>query len=331
MSPIPWEQRLAQALELRHTSPAGRYAPSPTGPLHLGNLRTAVLAWLLTRLQGQRFILRMEDVDRQRSHDHFARQILHDLHWLGLDWDEGPDVGGPCAPYTQSEREEIYGQVLDLFKTQELVYPCYCSRKDIQEASAAPHTRQTIYPGTCRHLRASDIPARHGAQSDRHPAWRFRTQDRHISFFDQLCGRQQQKLEQEVGDFVLRRSDSLTAYQLAVVVDDALMGVGDVLRGVDLLDSSARQIALFNAIDFPAPAFWHVPLVLDQTGKRLAKRDHSHSLDYYRQQGYSAQQIIGAMAADLGFIDRSEPMSAKELLDTLDMTTFRTCLMNQRT
>src|SRR6266496_1507029 len=291
----------------------GRYAPSPTGDLHLGNLRTALLAWLFARCAGGQFVLRIEDLDRPRVRPGATERMLHDLCWLGLDWDEGPDIGGPYAPYTQSERQDIYTSYLQLLMAKGLVYPCYCSRAEIARAASAPHGNEgPRYPGTCRYLTQAQL-GQHEADN-RRPALRFRVDDeRTVSFTDLLVGPVEQHVQQTVGDFIVCRSDGIFAYQFAVVVDDALMQINQVVRGVDLLQSTARQILLFEALGFKVPTFAHVSLLLDEHGKRFSKRTQSAGLEPLRALGATPVQIVGQMAADCGLVDRGEQLSASEL------------------
>ncbi len=316
-------------MPLHENQTIGRYAPSPTGYLHLGNLRTALLAWLQVRLASGRFILRMEDLDTPRVRPESEASILADLHWLGLDWDEGPDCGGPQSPYNQSRRAEIYDYYLQRLREAGRAFPCFCSRKDVLLASSAPHGPDgPLYPGTCRnHLGLAVMPAR--GRDERRPAWRFLVNDRDVSFTDQLLGPQSQNLARDVGDFVIRRADDLFAYQLAVVVDDALMGVTDVVRGSDLLASTARQIVLFDALGFAAPTYWHVPLMCDASGARMAKRDGTFSVAQLRAQGQTAPQIIGGLAHSVGLIDRNEPLTCRDLLDGLTLPEFTARLKNR--
>ncbi len=291
----------------------GRYAPSPTGDLHLGNLRTALLAWLFARCTGGQFVLRIEDLDLQRVRPGATECMLHDLHWLGLDWDEGPDIGGPHAPYTQSERQEMYTSYLQLLVDRGLIYPCYCSRAEIARAASAPHGNEgPRYPGTCRNL----TQAQRGEHEDnnRRPSLRFRVDDeRIVSFTDLLAGPVEQQVQQAIGDFIVCRSDGIFAYQFAVVVDDALMRINQVVRGADLLQSTARQILLYEVLGFPTPAFAHVPLLLDEQGKRFSKRVQSAGLEPLRAAGATPTQIVGQLAADCGLVDRGERLSASEL------------------
>ncbi len=291
----------------------GRYAPSPTGDLHLGNLRTALLAWLFARCASGQLALRIEDLDRPRVRPGASESILYDLRWLGLDWDEGPDTGGLYAPYIQSERQEIYTANLERLQDQGLIYPCYCSRADIARAASAPHGNEgTRYPGTCRYLTLAQRK-QHEA-NNRRPSLRFRVEDeRTVSFNDLLVGPVEQQVQQTIGDFIVCRSDGIFAYQFAVVVDDALMHINQVVRGVDLLESTARQILLFEALGFPIPTFAHVPLLLDERGKRFSKRTQSAGLEPLRAAGVTPAQIVGQLAAECGLVDRGEELSAGEL------------------
>jgi len=296
-------------------SRCGRYAPSPTGPLHLGNARTALLAWLQARLTNARFVLRMEDLDRPRCVPGSAEQIIDELHWMGLEWDEGPDCGGPHGSYRQSQRSELYFAAYERLSAAAALYPCTCSRKDIAIASA-PHQKSPVYPGTCRHRPLLD---------SRPPAWRFRVDDRTVGYRDAILGDLSQSLPNEVGDFVIRRADNVFSYHLAVVVDDALMGITDVVRGEDLADSTPRQIALGEALEFTTPAYWHVPLMYDGE-RRMAKRDGSHSIAQWREHGNSPGQLVGYLAASLRLITAAADVSAAELLSDYDLESLQRCL-----
>jgi glutamyl-tRNA synthetase len=293
----------------------GRYAPSPTGDLHVGNLRTALLAWLFARCSGGQFIMRVEDLDRPRVRPAATQRMLDDLRWLGLDWDEGPDVGGPYTPYVQSQRQEIYALHLRHLVDADLVYPCYCTRAEIARVASAPHGPEgPRYPGTCRHL-TEQQRSQHQAHN-RRPSLRFRVDDQRIvTFTDLLAGPMEQQVQQAVGDFIVCRSDGIFAYQFAVVVDDALMHINQVVRGADLLPSTARQILLYEALGFPVPTFAHVRLVLDEQGKRLSKREQSAGLEPLRAAGATPEQVVGWLAADCGLVDRREEISTKGLID----------------
>ncbi len=313
---------LARARALAGRTACGRFAPSPSGDLHLGNVRTALLAWLQARLGGARFVLRMEDLDRPRERPGSAERIVADLRWLGLDWDEGPDGAGTVGPYRQSQRQALYGVALERLRRAAAVYPCACSRADIQAAASAPQgPLGPLYPGTCREREPAAVH-RAAAERRREAAWRFHAPDGEVHFDDRIAGAVTQNLRREAGDFVLRRSDGLFAYQLAVAVDDALMGVTDVVRGADLLESTPRQIALLRALGLPAPRYWHVPLMCDAAGKRMAKRDGSDSVAAYRAGGGSAGRLVGKLAASLGLVPPATELTAGELLAALDETTL---------
>ena len=290
----------------------GRFAPSPTGRMHLGNLFAALISWLSVRKAGGKWILRIEDLDPQRSRHEYARQIEDDLSWLGLDWDEGGlDDRGEAGPYTQSRRGEIYAEYLDRLKETGLTYPCFCTRADIK-ATQAPHQSdgRIIYAGTCR---PATLPSPF-QNTDRPHAVRIAVADREIKFEDTVYGPQAVNLADHCGDFVLRRADGAWAYQLAVVIDDALMGVTEIVRGNDLLLSAAQQIYLYNILGFPVPTYSHLPLIGNMNGQRLSKRDRSLSLNTLRAT-CSPQQITGYLASLAGLIPAAEPCSAADLVD----------------
>jgi glutamyl-tRNA synthetase len=288
-------------------------------------VRTALVSWLQIRLAGGTYIMRNEDLDEHRAVEGCDEQIYEDLRWLGLDWDEGPDVGGPFAPYDQSERTHLYLDALLRLEEEGLVFRCYCSRKDVREAASAPHGSDgVVYPGTCRDLNPSQAQERRQRHPGRTPSWRYRVDPGPISVDDVIAGLYEQDLERDVGDFVVRRADELFAYQLAVVVDDALMGVTDVVRGDDLLPSTPRQVALFEALDLPVPRFWHIPLMYDEAGNRMSKRERSESLARLRdEEGARPDEVVGRLAASLGLVDPGARLSAQELLEetTLDSLT----------
>ena len=310
-------------------APRGRYAPSPTGDLHLGNLRTALLAWLFARCAGGRFVLRVEDLDRPRVRPGATERMLSDLHWLGIDWDEGPDVGGPYAPYTQSERQTIYTDHLQRLQNAGWIYPCYCSRAEIARAASAPHEDEgPRYPGTCRNL--SEAQRKQRQATGRRPSLRFRVDDsRVVTFTDLLTGQQQQHLQNAIGDFIVQRADGIFAYQFAVVVDDALMHINQVVRGADLLASTARQIVLYEALGFPVPTFAHVPLMFDSVGKRLSKRVQSEGLEPLRAVGATPAQVVGQLAASCGLVVQGTAVSAVELAQRYAGKSLSSMLLNQ--
>lgn len=287
----------------------GRFAPTPSGRMHLGNLFSCLLAWLSVRSQGGRIILRQEDLDTQRTSPAFAAQLEEDLTFLGLDWEEGGTKGGPAGPYWQSRRGDYYEICLEKLREMGLVYPCFCSRAELH-APNAPHTSDgdPIYPGTCRDLSPLEIEEK---SKSRPPALRLKVQGT-IGFTDLHYGPQVQDLAAECGDFILRRSDGVFAYQLAVAADDGAMGVTEVVRGRDLLSSTARQLYLYRLLGLPEPVFCHVPLLLAADGRRLSKRDGDVSLEVLRER-YRAEEIVGRLAWLAGQLDRPEPISPEEL------------------
>jgi glutamyl-tRNA synthetase len=266
----------------------GRYAPSPTGPLHLGNLRTALLAWLFARSAGARFLVRVEDLDEGRSRPHFERTQLGDLAALGLDWD-GEVV-------RQSERRAFYEDAIARLDAEGRLYPCYCTRAEIRDAASAPHgpLPEGAYPGTCRHLTAAQRAER--AASGRPPALRLAAGGESVRFTDRLMGQQ----EGVVDDLVIRRNDGAPAYNLAVVVDDAAQGVGEVVRGADLVETTPRQILLARLLGVPAPSYAHVPLMLGADGARLAKRHGAVTLDDRHALGESAGDVRAGLLRSVG-------------------------------
>jgi len=293
----------------------GRYAPSPTGRLHLGNARTALLAWLDARSRGGAFVMRVEDLDRARVPAGAETALLDDLGWLCLDWDEGPDRGGPFAPYRQSERAARYDAAIARLLAEGRAFPCACSRADVARAAQAPHEADEDgprYPGTCRDLPADEVRARAAAQG-RAPAIRFAGAGQRIGFVDEIHGPVAAD-DAGLDDFVLRRADGTAAYQLAVVVDDAAMSVTRVVRGDDLLRSTPRQLALYRALGLPAPAFAHVPLVLTASGERLAKRTRPEAIADLRVRGVTPEMVVGALAASAGLRATGAAVAARDLI-----------------
>ena len=284
----------------------GRFAPSPSGRMHLGNVYAALMSWLSAKRQGGQWLLRIEDLDPQRCRREYAQLLEDDLLWLGLEWDEGGLEGrGASGPYCQSERSEIYAHYLQLLQERGLTYPCYCTRADIM-ATQAPHESdgRVVYAGTCR-----DLPPRPGVPA----AVRLRVPDSDITFCDQVYGPQCINLARHCGDFILQRRDGAWAYQLAVVVDDALMGVTEVVRGEDLLLSTPQQIYLQQLLGFPTPRYQHIPLLKNEAGQRLSKRDRSMDMSILRQQ-YTPQELIGHLAHRTGLLPEYRPLTAQELL-----------------
>jgi glutamyl-tRNA synthetase len=281
----------------------GRFAPSPTGDLHLGSAATALVAWLSARAAGGRLVMRVEDIDRPRVvHGSEARQ-LDDLRWLGLDWDEGPDVGGPHAPYRQSERSAAYDDALARLEARGLLYRCDCSRAEIARVASAPHAGDEgpRYPGTCRPFGMRERAWK------RPPAIRLAVPDGVVHVDDALQGAFDEDVAARVGDFVLKRGDGMYAYQLACVVDDLAMGVTEVVRGADLIDSTARQIVLARLLGGAPPAFAHVPLVVAPGGARLAKRSGGVTLREHREAGRDPRELARMLAATLGLPPADQP------------------------
>jgi glutamyl-tRNA synthetase len=297
--------------------PRGRWAPSPTGPLHVGNARTALAAWLSVRSRGGTFVWRTEDLDPPRVVPGMAEAIREDLAWLGLDWDEGPDVGGPHAPYVQSARGPFYEEALAQLAAAGRLFPCRRSRRDLGSLASAPHGVEGLppYPADFRprHLEAGWYEQLQGAERPE-AALRFLVHDRPVQFVDRVYGPLAERVDRAVGDFVLKRRDGLYAYQLAVVVDDLQMGIDEVVRGADLLASTARQIQLIEALGGEVPAYAHVPLVVGEGGEKLSKRDAGLTLRSLREAGVRPEALAGYLAFSLGLLDRPEPCRPAELI-----------------
>lgn len=283
---------------LRMNAYRGRIAPSPTGLLHLGHARTFWVAWKRARAAAGQLVFRNENLDRQRCRPEFFGAMFEDLRWLGLDWDEGPDAGGAFAPYSQSQRRSFYLPAWLRLRDRGFIYPCSCSRKDLERALEAPHDDddEIPYPGTCRsrldQARAWDSPA--GV------SWRFRVPDGETVAYDDLyTGKQEFTAGIDFSDFLVWRRDDIPAYQLAVVVDDAAMQITEVVRGADLLKSAARQLLLFRALGHAPPRYFHCPLLRDEHNVRLAKRHHSLSLSTLRAQGLEPESLRQKFAAEI--------------------------------
>jgi glutamyl-tRNA synthetase len=282
--------------------------------MHLGNALSALLAWLQMRSCGGQIVLRLEDLDRARCKPDYAAWLLEDMAWLGLDWDEGPDVGGPHGPYRQSERMVRYEEALARLRELGLLYPCFCSRADLRSLANAPHglsAEGPAYPGTCRRLTPEQ--RRQKEEAGKRPSLRFRMPDRPVRFHDGVCG-PQEFAPPAGGDFVVKRADGFIGYQLAVVVDDIAMAITDVFRGRDLLDSTPRQLALYEALGRQPPAFAHGPLLYGADGARLSKRHGSVSLAELRENGVTAEQIVGFLAWHARLLDRPEPVAPRDLI-----------------
>lgn len=288
----------------------GRFAPSPSGRMHLGNLCCALAAWLSVRSQNGEMVLRIEDLDPDRCKRVYAQQLMDDLRWLGLDWDEGPGAG-QNGPYFQSERRALYEEALESLRQQGKLYPCFCTRAQLHAASA-PHASDGVfrYPGTCRDLSAAEIEEK---SKTRAPALRFCAPVGETRFDDLFLGPQALDVQAVFGDFLVRRSDGVHAYQLAVSVDDALMGVTEVIRGRDLLASTACQLRLLEALGAPAPHYGHVPLLTNTEGRRLSKREQDLDVGVLRER-FTPEALCGKLAHLLGLLDRPEAVSVRELI-----------------
>lgn len=292
-------------------APIARLAPSPTGVLHLGNARSFLLAWLDARSRGGKVILRIEDLDGPRVRAHAAMQAIEDLQWLGLDWDEGP--------YYQRDRLDQYQIALEKLARCGLAYPCVCTRKDVEQAASAPHAGEegTLYPGTCRGQWSTAQEAEQ--QSGKKPCWRFAIpEDTIVDFHDRFCGETRYAMDQQFGDFVIWKKDNEPAYQLAVVVDDAAQGVTSVLRGGDLLSSAGRQILIYRGLGLAPPEFAHVPLVVGEDGRRLAKRHGDTTLRQFREAGMGVAQMLEWLALGLGAAVQWTPGQVRTAADLIE-------------
>lgn len=270
----------------------GRLAPSPTGYLHLGHARTFWTAQERARANNGQLILRNDDLDQGRARQEYVDAMLEDMAWFGLEWSEGPDVGGNFGPYTQSERSNAYSEAFEALKASGVLYPCYCSRKDILSALNAPHQGddEPVYPGTCRP--GNELTQQKKETVSKPPCWRFRVPEGEtVEFMDLKQGKQSFQTQIDFGDFVVWRPDGIPSYQLAVVVDDTAMKISEVVRGADLMNSTARQIMLHTALGLKQPSYFHCDLMVDEEGKRLAKRHDSMSLRNLRATGATPESI----------------------------------------
>ena len=278
-------------------TPVGRFAPTPSGRMHLGNVFAGLIAWLSVKSRGGEMVLRMEDLDTQRTDREFAELLRSDLRWLGLFWDRETEP--------QSRRSAVYDKYFHVLEEKGLLYPCYCTRSQLHSVNA-PHLSDGtyVYPGTCRNL--TEPPA------DRKPSWRVRVPDRIWQVEDLAQGHYEENLARDCGDFVVRRADGVYVYQLAVTVDDGEAGITEVVRGMDLLSSAPRQMYLQELFGFAHPQYGHVPMLLAPDGRRLSKRDKDLDLGALRQR-MTPQQLIGTLAYAAGLTDRNTPVSAAEL------------------
>jgi glutamyl-tRNA synthetase len=314
--PEALQRAIAAGQARRRQGYRGRFAPSPTGRLHRGNLRTALLAWLDARLVGGEMLLRLDDLDTPRNRRGAEDAILADLRWLGLHWD------GP--PLRQSERRGLYASVLSALRRAGALYPCRCSRRLLADISA-PHGHLSVYPGHCR-----GRPPLWGAEAGRLPSWRMALPEGALCWPERFgaCG----VLDgpRQVGDVVLRRADGVVAYHLATAVDELTLGISDVVRGADLRDSTGAQVAVMAALGATPPRYGHVPLWRDGAGMRLSKREAAEGLDPWRAQGMDAAAVIGELAASLGLVPAGARLSARELLGDVDRGRLAACLAEDR-
>jgi len=310
--PFHLRDSLAAGLELRRHGYRTRFAPSPTGPLHRGNLRTALLGWLEARLRGGFWLLRIDDLDGPRNRPGAEASILDDLRWLGLHWD------GPVA--RQSDHRGVYATVLSALRQAGHLYPCRCSRRLLADVSA-PHGALAVYPGYCR-----NGPPLWGPQAGRLPSWRLRLEPGGLRWQERCGPAGCQDGPADVGDVVLRRADGVVAYHLATAVDELLMGISEVVRGEDLWPSTGAQVAVMAALGADPPSYAHVPLWRDGQGERLSKREGAEGLAGLRHRGLDAPGVIGALAASLELVPPGSRLSARELADGLNLERLEGCL-----
>lgn len=306
------------AVEREVPTTVGRLAPSPSGRMHAGNAFASLMAWLAARSVGGRMVLRIEDLDERCRDRSVAEALIDDLAWMGLDWDEGP-----CW---QSERADVYAEAFSQLEEAGLTYPCFCSRANLH-AAEAPHGSDgtPVYQGTCRRLSAAEVEERRAV---REPAVRLIVDGAEIVFDDAVLGRQHELLARDCGDFVVRRADGVYAYQLACAVDDALMGVTQVVRGNDLLGSTGRQIYVQQLLGLANPGYGHVPLLVAPDGRRLAKRDGDLALGALRRRGVSPERLAGWLGTLAGFVDPGAELSATELVAHFSWNALRACREN---
>ena len=291
----------------------GRFAPSPTGRMHAGNVFAALTAWLVAKSQGGRIVLRIEDLDAERSKPVYIDAVQRDFEALGLTWDEGP--------YFQHDRTEAYRAAYDELRERGLVYPCFCTRADLHAASAPHRGEKPVYPGTCRHLSDGERAVR---AQQRMPAQRLIVPDREVAFVDQVQRSYAQNLVADCGDFLVQRSDGAFAYQLAVVVDDAAQGVTSVVRGVDLLCSTPQQLYLQELLGLPHPVYAHIPLLVAERDRRLSKRERDAALDALLARFKTPEAVIGHIAGITGLAPTCDPATPEELLATFDLAALPT-------
>ena len=298
---------------MANSSAIGRFAPSPTGRMHAGNIYAALMSWLIVKSRGGSIVLRIEDLDIERSRPEYADQVMRDFELLGLSWDRGP--------FYQQGRDEAYAHAFDKLKHNGLVYPCFCTRADLKAASAPHRGEKRVYPGTCRDL--DDVEVSRKSQI-RKPSWRLEVPDETYGLSDLIQGAYMQNLSRDCGDFVIRRSDGLFAYQLASVVDDAEQGVNCIVRGVDLLSSTPQQIYLQELLGLPHCEYAHIPLLVAERDRRLSKRDRDAGMDELLARFKTPEAIIGHIAFITGIAPSSEPRSPEGLLASFDLDGLKT-------
>ena len=289
--------------------PRTRFAPSPTGYMHLGNIWIAFLNWLWTRQHQGTIVLRIEDIDQQRCRDNYRKAIEEDLVWLGLDYEEGPGGSYSYGEPWQSHRFSLYQTLCDIWQKEGKIYPCYCTRARLHSISSAPHEGEALplYDGHCRYLTEAER-----AKQPKKPSWRIRMDDREETFTDLWQGEKTYRLRKERDDFVIRRADGMVAYQLAVSVDDGAMGITHVFRGHDLLSSTFYQTYLIKKLGYVPPTYGHLPLLVDRNGTRLSKRQHGITIRELKEAGYTAADIIGRLLYYGGALTKPMPVSAEE-------------------
>ncbi len=288
-----------------------RFAPSPTGFLHLGNIWVALWNWLWTRQHGGKIVLRVEDIDRQRSKDLYAKALQEDLAWLGLDWDEGPGGNFPYGSCVQSERLDRYEMILQAWKRAGRVYPCYCNRARLMQIASAPHEGESrpLYDGRCRNLSEKERE-----METKTPSWRYRMETQTVAYDDLFLGCEKRERRAEEDDFVVCRADGMMAYQLAAAADDGAMGITHVFRGRDLLDSAFGQIVLLRELGYAPPIYAHLPLLVDAEGIRLSKRQHGITVRELCEAGQTPAEILGRLFFLAGAVSKLIPISAEEAL-----------------
>lgn len=303
----------------------GRFAPSPTGYIHLGNVWIALLSYISTRQQKGTYVVRMEDIDLQRSKRELGEALLDDLEWLGFEWDEGPRIGGSESTYWQSERQDYYANVLECLALEKLIYPCFCNRARLQSIASAPHVGEVVhrYDGHCRHIDEKKVKT---LSVEKDPSLRLSIDSCELEFTDRWQGVQHIHLEGELDDYVLRRGDGMYAYNLAVVLDDIAMGITEVIRGDDLLDTTGQQIYLYKTLqqclhfeNIKVPSYGHAPLLIDSEGHRLSKRQKSITIRELRDNQWSANRILGELAIAGGLVSANtlnkREISISELIE----------------